>query len=255
MKHQYFGDENDYRKYGVLRCLAGGGRLSVGVCWMLTPDDGRSDGRFTDYLRKPAHRRHDPPLYDALSSAMASGPRHLDHVSRLEVLPGARYYSAVVPDRSNDRSEYFRSAMAALEGVDLLFFDPDNGIEVASRPRGSRDSSKYIFWDEITAACSTGHSVLVYQHFPREARASYVSRMTAELQARTGVAAVLTFFTSRVLFLLAAQERHVEALRLGAKDVEHAWNGQISVRLYEPDGSIAPNESPPPQRKQSCSSA
>jgi hypothetical protein len=59
--------------------------------------------------------------------------------------------------------------------------------------------------------------------------------MTAELQARTGAAAVLTFSTSRVLFLLAAQERHMEALRLGANDVERAWKDKIGVRVYVPD--------------------
>jgi hypothetical protein len=44
MKNQYFGDINDYRKYGLLRMLqsSGGGRLLV--AWMLTPDDGSRDG-------------------------------------------------------------------------------------------------------------------------------------------------------------------------------------------------------------------
>jgi len=37
MKNQYFGDINDYRKYGLLRCFAEAG-LNIGVCWMLTPE-------------------------------------------------------------------------------------------------------------------------------------------------------------------------------------------------------------------------
>jgi hypothetical protein len=47
MKNQYFGDVNDYRKYGLLRSLTAGGRITTTVCWMLTPDDGRPDGRLT----------------------------------------------------------------------------------------------------------------------------------------------------------------------------------------------------------------
>jgi hypothetical protein len=43
MKDQYFGDVNDYLKYGLLRCFAEAG-WRVGVCWMLTPDDGGRDG-------------------------------------------------------------------------------------------------------------------------------------------------------------------------------------------------------------------
>jgi hypothetical protein len=47
MKNQYFGDINDYHKYGLLRQLGKGGQLTTAVCWMLTPDDGRSDGGHT----------------------------------------------------------------------------------------------------------------------------------------------------------------------------------------------------------------
>jgi hypothetical protein len=230
MKHQYFGDENDYRKYGLIRALTGAGSLSVGVCWMLTPDDGRSDGRFTGYLQQPAHRRHDPPLYDALSSAMATGVRHLDHVSRFDLLPGARFHSAIVPDQHNERTAYFQSAMMELAGADLIFFDPDNGIEVPSMPRGRRQSSKFVFWDEIRAAYGAGHSVLLYQHYPRQARVTYVARMVAALREKTGASDVRTFSTNRVLFLLAAQERHVQALTLGAQAVGRSWQSQIDVR-------------------------
>src|SRR5689334_17138573 len=46
MKHQYFGDVNDYRKYGLLRSIQKEAGLRVAVCWMLTPNDGRSDGKF-----------------------------------------------------------------------------------------------------------------------------------------------------------------------------------------------------------------
>jgi len=33
MKNQYFGDINDYRKYGLLRTLTGG-QIKTAVCWM-----------------------------------------------------------------------------------------------------------------------------------------------------------------------------------------------------------------------------
>jgi hypothetical protein len=41
VRNQFFGDINDYHKYGLLRALSGDGDLKVGVCWMLTPDDVR----------------------------------------------------------------------------------------------------------------------------------------------------------------------------------------------------------------------
>ena len=64
VKNQYFGDINDYRKYGILRCILSVTHFRLLVAWMLTPDDGSSDGGFTDYLRKPDIWSHyDPELF------------------------------------------------------------------------------------------------------------------------------------------------------------------------------------------------
>jgi hypothetical protein len=50
VKHQYFGDINDYRKYGLLRTLCRGLDLDLLIAWMLTPGEDTTDGRFTSYL-------------------------------------------------------------------------------------------------------------------------------------------------------------------------------------------------------------
>jgi hypothetical protein len=50
MKDQYFGDVNDFRKYGLLRVLVGTDHLRLGVCWMLTRPDSRTDGGLLAYL-------------------------------------------------------------------------------------------------------------------------------------------------------------------------------------------------------------
>ena len=45
MKNQYSGDINDCLKHGLLRVIARKTCLAVAVCWMLTEDDGRMDGK------------------------------------------------------------------------------------------------------------------------------------------------------------------------------------------------------------------
>jgi hypothetical protein len=50
MKDQYFGDINDYRKYGLLRSIASAAGFRMLVAWMLTHDDGSNDGQFVFYL-------------------------------------------------------------------------------------------------------------------------------------------------------------------------------------------------------------
>ena len=73
MKVQYFGDENDYRKYALLRLLATLGRFKIGVCWMLTPADERSDGGKRSFIQRPAKwRALDPDLFDLMASGEAT---------------------------------------------------------------------------------------------------------------------------------------------------------------------------------------
>lgn len=74
MKEQYAGDINDYRKFAILRRLRDDGRTRIGVCWMLTPPDGRNDGARTQFLQQPnVWRRYDPELHDKLNALATTG--------------------------------------------------------------------------------------------------------------------------------------------------------------------------------------
>ena len=71
MKHQYFGDINDYRKYGLIRAIHSAGELRTLVAWMLTRDDGRTDGQTIGYLNQPDRwESFDPDLFNALRAAV-----------------------------------------------------------------------------------------------------------------------------------------------------------------------------------------
>lgn len=82
MKEQYVGDINDYRKYALLRALAGEGTVTIGVCWMLTPSDSSNHGSKLDYLKKPAFREFDPPLFDLLTTVMDAPDQRRPNDSR-----------------------------------------------------------------------------------------------------------------------------------------------------------------------------
>jgi len=73
MKDQYFGDINDYRKYGLLRSISLASNLSILIAWMLTEDDGSTDGKFIQYLEEPNKWGHyDPPLYGELARLLSN---------------------------------------------------------------------------------------------------------------------------------------------------------------------------------------
>ena len=230
MKHQYFGDINDYRKYGVLRTLVSVG-WRLGVCWMVTPDDAGADGRKIEYLARPQRwRHHDPGLFDVLTNCI-NRPlgRHLRHVQTPTLFPKALFFDAVIPDEASARRRWFLAAMRALSDANLIFFDPDNGLQVPSKPMGRKYSSKYVFFDELASAWAKGTSLLVYQHFPRESRQVFIPRAVGSLQPYVPGSDIWSMVTGHALFLLACQPTHRRLAQVGLKSIASRWKGQISV--------------------------
>ncbi len=145
MKHQYFGDINDYRKYGLLRTLSQASGLPLGVCWLLTTPDERTDGEFRSYLEQPRRwQHHDPELYAALQRLKEpTTARSVTHAEAWELLPSARYFDEYLLDQLTHREAYFDRAWAALAGCPLLFLDPDNGLEV-EKPAAGREKLRQV---------------------------------------------------------------------------------------------------------------
>jgi len=229
MKNQYFGDVNDYRKYGLLRALQSEGDGDLLVAWMLTLDDAGRDGGLRSYLGAPATwSKYDPGLFAGLAGLLRCARQpSVSLIEGSDLLPRASYYSAGVPDGRRERDEWRTDLLRAAAGADLVFVDPDNGIEVPSRPVGHTGSSKYVTWGEIEALWTAGCSVLIYQHFRREPRQAFAKRLAEELRSRTDGGLVEAFRTPHVLFLLAAQDRHAQRFGDAMALLSDRWNGQI----------------------------
>lgn len=209
MKEQYVGDINDYRKYALLRRLARGGFTRIGVCWMLTPPDGRNDGSLLSYLDKADHRHLDPPLFELLGTVRnAPDLRRLVLIEESGIIPSATYVNRLVPDGFIERQAWFSHVLESLKDTDLVFFDPDNGLNVRSVSKGQVNSSKYLYRDEVRVTYGAGHSILIYQHFPREERGGFVRRIADDLCALAPVSEVWVFRTSHVAFFLVTQPKH-----------------------------------------------
>ena len=229
MKNQYAGDQNDYVKFGLLRALCGA-ELRPFVAWMLTPDDDRGDGRRRDYAADPRWRDHDPELHEALEGVASLKKPTVAALERVLPLPDATFFADLVPDSREERAEWSRAERSAAAGHDLVFFDPDNGFQVSSKPIGRRGSSKYVAWSEVETAFAGGHSVLVYQHHRRVPRQQLASDLLAEVSRRTGCKTAVAFHTAHVLFLLAAAPRHRPAVERGIARVAGNWAERISIQ-------------------------
>jgi hypothetical protein len=213
MKNQYVGDQNDFAKYQLLRLCATVFEQIV-VAWMLTADDGLGDGARIGYLERAAWREADPELFDGLAALVGKEQRSVAEVEAAELLPRCSFAAEPVPLAIDERAGYFAAIAAQASERALVFFDPDNGLEVTSVPRHRRGAEKYLYLDELDPFGAAGASLLIYQHFPRVQRGPYVDETLKRLRAGLGED-YLTFaaHTSNVAFLFAVREPYTAPLR------------------------------------------
>lgn len=252
MQDRYAGDVGDFAKYGLLRQLvkpsASGEELRLAVLWYLVDDeDNNSDGKHVSYLRDERLRACDPALHDALKLMIQSNNRNVATLERSGVLPGSTvFFSAGLPSvyrrRQTDlsaidaRRQWFTSALEAIQGADLVFLDPDNGLEVASVPLSSAKASKHVYFDEITAIAERGQSVLIYHHHNRSAPAEVqTARALNRLRSVVSKCYKLTAITFRrgsvrSFFLLSARP-HSRILKARIENLQKsAWAPYFSLR-------------------------
>ena len=217
MKHQYVGDINDYRKYALLRALSAGGANRIGVCWMLTPDDGGTHGGKTKWGDDMG--RFDPPVSDFLQSINGHPERRNLWSIEQSGLLDAVFHSSMLPQAVGERAAYMAECRAKFADADLVFFDPDNGIEALTVKPGRKAALKYVFLDEVAAFYGLAKSVLIYQHFPMmKPKQQFVADTVERLRATTPDAAIFTFTTAHVVFFLLVHSESPARLAVAALD-------------------------------------
>lgn len=234
MKNQYFADINDYLKYGLLRILVDSSEMKAAICWMLTNNDTRTDGKLIDYLDDPEKwRQYDPHLFDTLASCMTNqSNRSVKWAEEYHLIPSAVYFAELLGDDREKRRRYFAKFDAIATESDLVFFDPDNGIEVKSKPFGRQGSNKYIYWSELVNAYASGKSILVYQHFIREKRELFIQQLVDRFCRHLPILEMYSLRTANVLFLLIPQPRHQQYLEKKCSEISKNWDSQIQVNKH-----------------------
>jgi hypothetical protein len=147
------------------------------VIWYLVDDEsGNKNGRHLSYLSDPALMECDSDLRGVLKEIVEGDERCVSLIEQREVLPqGTVFFSERLPSdgpmarivRTAQRHEWFGRALLVTQGCDLVFLDPDNGLEIASAPRGSPRSHKHVLMREVQVLLARAQSVLVYQHMHR----------------------------------------------------------------------------------------
>ena len=203
MKHQYFGDINDFWTYGLLRHLQRQFDWSIAYFWLLTPDDESNDGRKIDYLLSPEkYRNYDPELFDFLKNAINSNNRHLNVYENSDMTSNSFFISDLLPQNFYDRKEYWLRHHQEIIDSDLIFFDPDNGISVPSVKKSSNNANKYLWIEELEHFKDLDSNLLIFQYFPRVKRESYLQKRVDELRVIFKNNRIFSFSQAHITFFL-----------------------------------------------------
>ena len=208
MQDSYAGDVGDFGKYGLLNQLCGAGRhgeteLTLGVLWYVPPSHcvnaargTQNDGKYISYLepdKRREFRRCDPGLWEKMHSVV-HGYRSIAAVERSGALRGrTKFYSEpqvcwLRRDRAateERRRDWLQAGRNAVKGTDLVFFDPDNGLEPKSVKPHYKKGPKYVFYGDLDAHVEAGQSLVVYHHLSRnKAHADQISERLAAVSKR-----------------------------------------------------------------------
>ena len=148
-------------------------------------------------------------------------------IQNTNLLFDTQYFFAPVSATSAERKRWFAELYQQAQACELVFLDPDNGLEVKSRPYGRKLSEKYVYWREVEALWRGGKSLLLFQYFARENRAAFIQRKSQALAEAAPGAEVEAFCTAHVLFLLALQPGHQAFRQPIIRQVQEGWEGQI----------------------------
>jgi hypothetical protein len=186
MRDQYAGDISDVLKFAFLRALASNDR-TLGVAWYYVPDnDGRADGRHIEWRGDAAWRRLDAQLHAGLSALLE---RSVAALERAAIWPkGALFHREPMPQRLR-RSAWAARKRAALEGADIVFLDPDNGL--------GAETEKHATLEEVRLLRRQGRAIVLITFPGRSAPHNVlVQHLHDKLRAEAGAEAALTLRTS-----------------------------------------------------------
>jgi hypothetical protein len=235
VRHNFVNDIGDYAKYALLRalCASGPAGMRLGVIWYLTEHaESNNDGRRRIHLVATGWEDLDPDLLAAMreiENALPSQDKlNLSLIEAAGILPlSTTYFSEPLPgglgtarQRAAERAAWFESARKAVADCDLVFLDPDNGLEVRSVPVTSPLSGKYATVAEVAALLRTGAGVVLYQHGSRTPW--HVQRERACAQIAAGADRAVTIrsfrfgaFGTRAFFCITSDRRMSDIIETG----------------------------------------
>lgn len=185
MRDQYAGDISDFVKFAFLRALIADD-MNLGVAWYYVPNhDGGPDGLHLEWREDLAYKELDPVLHEGLSRLPE---RSVVALERAPIWPnGTVFHRHPVPTKDG-RAAWSETKRKALDGADVVFLDPDNGL--------GDSSVKHATYSDVRRLRKPGRSI-VFITFPgRSSHHELVQQLHQRLVSEADADRLLTLRTN-----------------------------------------------------------
>ena len=201
MQGRYAGDVGDFGKFSLLRSIFACPENTIGVVWYKYPDESHNgDGRHIEYLNNQSYKQCDQELVDILSHVV-NGERSISHLESVGLLPkNTIYYSSILDfhltytrqtnahknSRKTERLQWLNKAVSAVKNCDVVFLDPDNGLEINSIPNIHQiKSGKYSYYSEVADLFKNKKACIIYHHMNmNNSHKSQIKQRSKELKEK-----------------------------------------------------------------------
>jgi hypothetical protein len=192
MQDKYAGDVGDFGKFVMLDQInrITLGELRLGINWYLTTrvEPNSNDGRHVAYLNatNPSATRFEhcnPDIYEKLRDVVKN-ERSVRALENNGILPtdtiffsaGVPFGSSTLAQRISLRELWLKQSLEHLQEADVLFLDPDNGIQTPNVRKTQMRAMKYAFVDEIREYFDCCNILVIYSHRDRTPANEYMQR-------------------------------------------------------------------------------
>jgi len=183
MQDRYAGDVGDFGKFALLRYLFSNASHKIGVIWYRFPDESHNnDGGHIDFINKRRFLDCDNHLCEQLKTVL-DGKRSVSSLEKAILLPiNTVYFSELLdfhltyPSQSRSdkeerkfrRKDWLKRAKQNVLKCNVLFLDPDNGLEIASCKKiNQMNSGKFAYFSEIEVFAKDKDVCVIYHHLNR----------------------------------------------------------------------------------------
>lgn len=232
----------------LLRYLFGKSKNRIGIIWYLFPNESHNDdgGHIIYLTNREGFRDCDYDLCEKLS-AIVHGNRSVAAIEEARLLPTNTVYFSDRLDfhlnypsqcqkdkqeRETKRKQWLERAVLRVSKCNVIFLDPDNGLQIPSCSKISQiRSGKFSYYSEISELAKGKDTTVIYHHLNRNStHENQIHKKADELRKHinpTGTIFVLRYwpYSPRAYFILTtrSEENRIRESLLSFVDGSSGW--------------------------------